>query len=170
MLDPIGGFDRIRDFFISYVETSFRIADKTVAAERRKLLERTNIFATASFLEPVLRYQTYETTIDKMVGAGDGPIASLPREAQVAFAELALSGLFDGEPAEGGVRRKGNYCPYVHQVQMLERGIQAGRPGIVTSGTGSGKTESFMLPILAAMSKEAIGWARPDAGYLSTLR
>lgn len=167
MLDPIGGFDRIRDFFISYIETSFRIADRRVAAGRRRLLETTNVFATASFVEPVLRYQTHRTTIDKMVGAADGPIASLPHEAQVAFAELALSGLFDGEPTEGQVRRKGRYAPYIHQVQMLERGIHPGRPGIVTSGTGSGKTESFMLPILAAMSNEAVGWDSPDDGYLT---
>lgn len=167
MLDPIGGFDRIRDFFISYVETSFRIADRAVAANRRRLLETANVFATTSFVEPVLRYRTYAKTIDAMVGASDSPIASLRREAQVAFAELALSGLFDGAPADGEVRRKGLYAPYIHQVQMLERGIHAGRPGIVTSGTGSGKTESFMLPILAAMSDEAVGWRRPDAGYLT---
>lgn len=167
MLDPIGGFDRIRDFFISYVETSFRIADRTVAANRRRLLETANVFATTSFVEPVLRYRTYPESIDAMVGDAGGPISSLPRAAQVAFAELSLSGLFDGAPAEGEVKRKGLYPPYVHQIQMLERGIHAGRPGIVTSGTGSGKTESFMLPILAAMSREAVGWSRPDAGYLT---
>lgn len=167
MLDPIGGFDRIRDFFISYVETSFRISDRNVAADRRDLLETANIFATIPFIEPVLRYKTYGKTIDEMVGADDSPIASLPHAAQVAFAELALSGLFDGTSASGLVRRKGLYTPYIHQVQMLERGIHAGRPGIVTSGTGSGKTESFMLPILAALTKEAVGWRRPDAGYLT---
>lgn len=167
MLDPIGGFDRIKDFFISYLETSFRIADRTVAADRRRLLETANVFATTPFVEPVLRYKTYPKSIDAMVGDAGGPISSLPRPAQVAFAELTLSGLFDGEPAGGEVKRKGLYPPYSHQIEMLERGIHAGRPAIVTSGTGSGKTESFMLPILAAMSGEAVGWSRPDAGYLT---
>ncbi|WP_265184835.1 DEAD/DEAH box helicase, partial [Salmonella enterica] len=36
----------------------------------------------------------------------------------------------------------------------------------MTSGTGSGKTESFMLPILAALSNEAIGWPAPRDSYL----
>lgn len=36
-----------------------------------------------------------------------------------------------------------------------------GQPGVVTSGTGSGKTESFMLPILAAISKRSAKWAKP---------
>lgn len=167
MLDPIGGFDRIKDFFISYVETSFRIADRKVAANRRQLLETTNVFATMPFVEPVLRYKTYGKSIDAMVGDAGSPISSLPRAAQVAFAELSLSGLFDGVSATGEVKRKGLYLPYIHQIQMLERGIHAGKPGIVTSGTGSGKTESFMLPILAAISGEAIAWSPPDVDYLT---
>lgn len=166
MLDPIGGFIRIRDFFISYIETSFRIADRSVAAERRRLLETTNIFATASFVEPVLRYKTHELRIDEMVGRSGSPIACLPPQAQIAFAELALSGLFDGVDVDGEVKRKGLYPPYRHQADMLERGIRPGAPGIVTSGTGSGKTESFMLPILAALSSEALGWGAPDSDYL----
>ncbi|WP_442579095.1 DEAD/DEAH box helicase [Mesorhizobium sp. ASY16-5R] len=168
MLDPIGGFNRIRDFFISYVETSFRIADRTIAAERRRLLETTNVFATASFLEPVLRYKTHDLRIDQMFGVADGPLAELPHEAQLAFVELVHSGLFDGDDAIGEVKRVGRYAPYKHQIEMLKRGIRSGKPGIVTSGTGSGKTESFILPILAALSREAVGWARPDAGYLKT--
>lgn len=168
MLDPIGGFNRIRDFFISYVETSFRISDRPVAAERRRLLETTNVFATSSFVEPVLRYRTHDLRIDQMVGVSGGPLDGLSEEVQVAFAELALSGLFDGEDSTGKVKRVGKYAPYKHQIEMLQRGIEPGKPGIVTSGTGSGKTESFMLPIMAALSREAIGWAKPDAGYLET--
>ncbi|HCH0515028.1 TPA: DEAD/DEAH box helicase [Pseudomonas aeruginosa] len=168
MLDPIGGFNRIRDFFISYVETNFRIADRSIAAERRRLLETTNVFATASFVEPVLRYRTHDLRIDQMVGVVDGPLANLPYDVQVAFAELVLSGLFEGDAASGELTRVGRYASYKHQVEMLQRGIQSGHPGIVTSGTGSGKTESFMLPIMAALSREAVSWSKPDAGYLKT--
>lgn len=168
MLDPIGGFNRIRDFFISYVETSFRIADRSVADERRRLLETTNVFATASFVEPVLRYKTHDLRIDEMVGVQDGPLSKLPHHVQVVFAELVLSGLFDGDDATGELKRVGRYAPYKHQIEMLQRGIQPGKPGVVTSGTGSGKTESFMLPILAALSSEAVGWQKPDDGYLET--
>lgn len=168
MLDPMGGFDRIRDFFISYVETSFRIADPTVAAERRRLLETTNVFSTASFIEPILRYKTYENRIDELVGLAGGPLCTLSVEGQTAFAELALSGLFEGADAAGAVRRVGTYSPYKHQVQMLARGVRPGKPGIVTSGTGSGKTESFMLPVLATLANEAVSWPKPEAGYLET--
>ncbi|RYY13549.1 MAG: DEAD/DEAH box helicase, partial [Alphaproteobacteria bacterium] len=150
------------------VETSFRIADRSVTAERRRLLETTNIFATASFVEPVLRYKTHDLKIDEMVGVPGGPLNGLPHDVQVAFAELSLSGLFDGDDATGAVKRVGRYAPYKHQIEMLQRGVQPGKPGIVTSGTGSGKTESFMLPIMAALSREAVAWTKPESGYLQS--
>ncbi|MEG8038744.1 hypothetical protein QP166_05050 [Sphingomonas sp. LR60] len=167
MLDPIGGFDRIQDFFRSYVETSFRISDPVVAEARRALLERPDVFATLPFVEPVPRYRSSERRLEELVDLAHGPLEPLNREARVAFVELALSGLFEGSASQGELRRASGYAPYQHQVEMLARGIRPGRPGIVTSGTGSGKTESFMLPILAAMAQEAIGWTAPSAGYLS---
>ncbi len=76
--------------------------------------------------------------------------------------ELALSGLFDRDRSSRAI--KGAYAPYLHQVEMLEKGSRDGTPGIVTSGTGSGKTESFMLPILAQLAREATSWPAPLQG------
>ena len=42
---------------------------------------------------------------------------------------------------------------YVHQEQAIRK-LAAGRNVIVSSGTGSGKTESFLLPILDALAAE----------------
>ena len=53
---------------------------------------------------------------------------------------------------------------------MLAKGVRDGQAGIVTSGTGSGKTESFLLPVLATILAEAKrergGWSAPSQGYL----
>ncbi|WP_368931029.1 DEAD/DEAH box helicase [Achromobacter xylosoxidans] len=166
MLDPIGGFGRIKDFFISYVETSFRISDPTVADARRSLLEAPGTLTAEPFLEPVLRYEPSDATIEELAMLENGPLEPLSFEGRRAFAELALSGLFEGRPADGEIRRRSEYPPYQHQVQMLNRGIRPGKPAIVTSGTGSGKTESFMLPVLAAISNEAVKWPKPDGNYL----
>lgn len=164
MLDPVGGFGRIKDFFISYVETAFRISDRRTAAARRALLESEGMLATAPFIEPVLRYRSADEPIEKIID--DPALARLSRPGKVAFAELALSGLFDGEPATGEMKRRSIFNPYAHQKDMLLRGVQPGKPGIVTSGTGSGKTESFMLPLLAQLSDEAARWAAPGPDYL----
>ncbi|KQR76945.1 helicase [Burkholderia sp. Leaf177] len=166
MLDPIGGFARIKNFFISYVETNFRISDADAADHRRTLLETVNVLATEPYLEPVLRYESHEEKLEEMAARADGPLAPLSGEGRCAFAELALSGLFEGEDQDGPIRRRSNYAPYRHQVEMLARGLQSGRPGIVTSGTGSGKTESFMLPVLAALANEAVNWKAPHDKYL----
>lgn len=166
MLDPIGGFRRIRDFVINYVETSFRISNKEAAAARRNLLETVDVLATEPFIEPVLRYESYQENLEQLAQRDDGPLAPMTKEGKRAFVELALSGLFDGKRCEGEIRRKSNYAPYNHQVEMLKRGLLPGMPGIVTSRTGSGKTESFMLPVLAAISNEAVTWNAPRADYL----
>ncbi len=165
MLDPIGGFHRIRDFFISYVETSFRIADAQTADERKALLRRPGVLATQPFIEPVLRYKLDDHALEDLVGSAR--LKGLSPEAQVAFVELAASGLFDGQDVAGRIKRRALYKPYKHQVRMLERGLLPGHPAIVTSGTGSGKTESFMLPILANLAREAVNWPKPDPGYLA---
>lgn len=166
MLDPIGGFARMRDFFISYIETAFRIADPVTAAERRTLLSTPDVLATEPFVEPVLRYQVQRQKLEALL---DGEVLGpLSRNARVAFIELALSGLFDGRDADGELRRASEYDPYTHQIRMLERGIRPGQPSIVTSGTGSGKTESFMLPILASICQEGVRWPAPSTDYLSS--
>ncbi|HBW6194918.1 TPA: DEAD/DEAH box helicase, partial [Klebsiella pneumoniae] len=166
MLDPIGGFRRIQDFFISYIETSFRIADPSVADSRRNLLNSSGEFAAEPYIEPVLRYESSDKTLEALAEMDGGPLNSLSPKGRKAFVELALSGLFDSKPGDEVWPRRSVHAPYSHQTQMLERGISPGCPGIVTSGTGSGKTESFMLPILAALSNEAVSWAAPCNGYL----
>ena len=166
MLDPIGGFHRIHDFFTAYVETSFRISNPTVAAARRALLSRPDIFATVPFIEPVPRYRISDRRLEDLIDLEGGPLARFPRASRIAFVELALSGLFDGAPAHGEIRRASTFAPYRHQLDMLDRGVRPGHPGIVTSGTGSGKTESFMLPVLASLANEAAQWPAPAAGYL----
>ncbi|MBO3275200.1 DEAD/DEAH box helicase [Pseudomonas schmalbachii] len=166
MLDPIGGFRRIQDFVINYVETNFRISNKVAAEARRKLLEKVDVLATEPFIEPVLRYKSHSKTLEQLAQDDEGPLAPMTWEGKRAFVELALSGLFDGRHCEDEIRRVSPYAPYDHQVEMLRRGLLPGMPGIVTSRTGSGKTESFMLPVLAAIANEAVTWDAPGGDYL----
>ena len=168
MLDPLGGFERIRDLYISYLDTAFRVRRPSLAARRRELLRTSGTLATSPFLEPVLRYQSDERALEELVADWSGnPLESFSKAGRRAFAELALSGLFPGGPGEGDLLRSSVFKPYRHQMQMLARGVSTGCPGIVTSGTGSGKTEAFMLPILAMIAEEASKWPSPRSGYLS---
>jgi Lhr-like helicase len=169
MIDPIGGHHRLREFFIRYLDTAFRIRDDGLADERRRLLRQVGTLATSPYLEPVLRYTSSDKKLEDLVEDYVGnPLTDFDDLSRKAFVDLALSGLFDGEDGEPGGRllRKSKYAPYLHQMQMLKRGVRNGTPGIVTSGTGSGKTESFMLPILASIVREARDWPAPASDYL----
>ncbi len=156
MFDPIGGFIRIRELYITYLETAFRIGDMAVSRERRALLETPGALCTAPLLEPLPRYKSVDWRLRELSSLDAGPLAELTPETRKAFVRLAAAGLFDGD----------DVLLYRHQASMLERGTRPGQPGIVTSGTGSGKTEAFLLPVLAQIIREAKTWPKPDASYL----
>lgn len=168
MLDPLGGFARIRDLYISYLDTAFRVRRPALTARRHELLRTSGTLATEPFIEPVPRYKPADHALEDLVDLEENnPLEGFSRAARRTFVELALSGLFPGRPTEGKLLRTSRFKPYRHQLDMLARGVRDGKPGIVTSGTGSGKTESFMLPVLAAICREAVNWPAPLPGYLT---
>lgn len=160
MFDPIGGFNRMIEQFLAYLDTAFRIDDPEVSGMRRELLARKGQLALDPIFETVPRYKTWHTGLEGLL-SDQTVLANFNAKERAGFVELALSGLFDRDKKSPTL--KGDYEPYLHQVKMLERGVGDGTPGIVTSGTGSGKTESFLLPVLAQIAKEAVSWPEPLA-------
>lgn len=171
MQDPIGGFRRIRDLYITYLDTAFRIRNKGVIAERRALLEKPGTLCTEPLIEPIPTYKGVPYKFHELnePRSGEDLLAGFSAEARTAFIDLVLSGLFDSEPAPSGSKtsRVSDIRIYLHQAEMLAKGLIVGQPGIIASGTGSGKTEAFLLPVLASMVKEALSWRPPSNGYLS---
>lgn len=170
MIDPFGGFSEIRDLFLTYLDTAFRISDPEVAERRRVLLRTPGTLCTEPLFEPVPRYRTSGFRVEDLASdlAVDARLPGFNAAERRAFAALALSGLLDADrtpnwPTDIG---RGSFEIYAHQAEMLRRGVQQGTPGIVTSGTGSGKTESFLLPILAAIAKEATSWPSPSSRFM----
>jgi len=164
MLDPIGAHIRIREFWLSYLDTAFRIGNVELSESRRQMLRQPGTLTTNALLEPVPRYMLSEHPLEALITleGDDNPLRDFSAPARRAFVELSLSGLFPGEDSgDPKLRRKSLFKPYAHQWQMLERGVKPGKPGIVTSGTGSGTTQSFMLPLLASLSREAVKWPAP---------
>ena len=102
---------------------------------------------------------------NKMTPACQGSVRKRGKHLRV----YVCQGLLDVDsPKSNGNALKSRNELYSHQATMLKRGVQPGKPGIVTSGTGSGKTESFLLPVFAALSKEASSWKAPSQGYLES--
>ena len=71
----------------------------------------------------------------------------LPQAALEAY--LAVS-----EP-EGGLPRLIHDPPYTHQADAIRGCLINGKNLVIMTGTGSGKTEAFLLPILGKFAHEA---------------
>ena len=157
MRNPVETFESVRDFYITYLETAFRIGHPLIQSERRKLLEQIGTLCAELYVEPMPRYRDYGLDIGDLRGEDGGHtwLPSFSASQREAFVDICLGGLL---PRHDGDPRRGKFKLYTHQLEMLRKGVVSGSPGIVTSGTGSGKTESFLLPILAQISKEACSW------------
>ena len=161
MKDPISSFEDVRNFYIKYLETAFRIGPASIQNERRRLLEQVGTLCTEPFIEPLPRYVELGKRIDDLLdlAVASEVLSAFDELARQAFVLLAMSGLIpSSRDPKTGVRR-GEYQLYTHQLEMLRKGISSGKPGIVTSGTGSGKTEAFLLPVLATICEEGCRWA-----------
>jgi Lhr-like helicase len=144
MKDPLGAFEQIRDNFLLYVRTAFSTRFPGVEAERERLLRETKTFCQEPWIEPLPRYKTFLRLLE--IEATTLP--SLDPASVQDFRELALCGLV------------GDFPLYSHQVEMLQKAL-SGKNVVVAAGTGSGKTEAFMLPLLAYLAKESRDWPAP---------
>ena len=147
MKDPIKAFNSIKDALIRYVETAFGTCSPSFERERRNLLEaegkKGSIFQE-QYIEPIPDYPKDGKISD--LKASDLP--ELDLDAQNAFKNICKAGLFP----EG-------FELFEHQKEMLRTSL-SGKHCVITTGTGSGKTESFLLPLFASIIKEAGAWER----------
>ncbi|WJR32509.1 DEAD/DEAH box helicase [Mycobacteroides immunogenum] len=122
-----------------YIEATYHIGHPTLIAQREDLLLEEGVLFRAPFFESTPRYQGRR----KFAGLELDPAVqtlfnSLTQEPRILF-----------DP------------PYTHQAEAVESATRDGRSLVITTGTGSGKTESFLLPMLAKLAAEAAN--RPDS-------
>jgi hypothetical protein len=147
MLDPIGAFERIRANFLLYVKTAFGTRFPSLEREREELLLRKGVLTQDPWIEPRPRYMVSGKTIPALQSQD---LPGLNSDQISLFNGLVRCGLF------------GNHELYTHQVEMLAK-VLRGRNCVVTAGTGSGKTEAFLLPLFAQLVKEIQSWEPPEA-------
>ncbi len=146
MIDPIGSFDEVKKDLLLYIKTAFATRFQSIEEERSKLLIDENVMCRDPWLEPLPRYQPSGKRIAD-IQTTDLPTFS-PQELE-HFKSLAACGLFSSKR-----------MLYHHQLEMLQK-VLSGKNCIITAGTGSGKTESFLLPLFAYLAKESASWAPP---------
>ena len=133
----------IRAALTDYIEATYHIGSPSLVRQRRELLDERGVIYQLPYIESTPRYSSGRR-----------------------FAELSLPGpaaelLHLMSQAHRGAPPIAHDPPYLHQARALELALKDGRSLAITTGTGSGKTESFLFPILGKLAVEAQG--RPDS-------
>lgn len=122
---------------LGYIEATYHVADPSVVRQRRQLLEEIGGIFQSPFLESTPRYQTGERYAE---------MANLPKGARDLYIRLS-------DPSAG--RPLLFDPPYTHQAEAIEGILVELKNLMIMTGTGSGKTESFLLPIIGKLAVEA---------------
>lgn len=145
----------MKNYFSSLIEQSIsRTTEATLgvlsitdAGLRKHLSEimRRECGQEGSFLAPPLFEQTFGWE------ESDVSMAQLADEKGLLSREVVAS--LDNKDNER-YRFGANWKPFTHQLASWESLLQKKRSVVVTSGTGSGKTECFMVPVLDDLYRE----------------
>ena len=121
-----------------YIEATYHISASPLIEQRKELLDRPGVIHQIPYIESTPRYQS---------GERYSAIKGLPPAALKAYSVLST-------PA-GNLPALLYDPPYKHQSEAIRYTLVEGKNLLVMTGTGSGKTESFLLPILGKLAHEA---------------
>lgn len=155
LINPIYAYKEIKDNFLLYIKTAFGTRYESVEREREELLRTDQVASREPWIEPLPAYENIDMGNGEKLRISTLRPSDLPGmtwEAQQLFKEFINKGLVSGD-----------YPIYRHQAEMLRKALN-GNNCVITSGTGSGKTESFLLPMLADIIAEAEReWKQPNS-------
>ena len=140
---PTQAAGHLKESIASYLESQYRISHPLVFNERGELLRQTGVIAQEPFIEATPAFATGDH-----IAALE---ATRPDAVTPGLSQIVEYGL----PV-------GRFALYTHQQEALLASAGPTPNLLVASGTGSGKTEAFVLPILSRILREAKGWDRPD--------
>ena len=129
---------QLHDALSEYIEATYHIAAPTLISQRQELLAKPGVIHQVPYLESTPRYEAGKKFAD---------IEGLPNAALEVFITLARK--------EGSLSKLLYDPPYRHQSEALENSLVKRKNLVIMTGTGSGKTESFLLPILGKLAHEA---------------
>ena len=159
--DPMGAFEKIEDDYARYFEHAFKVKNEAVDEERMNTLKEGVNMSKKPYIELLPEYASV-----KGIGKGEEGINKLAKKFADAFGGEEIAKSFFSEFISKGLMRglMKYFTPYGHQIGMMEKAFAGEgvkyKNTVITAGTGSGKTESFLLPLLANIFKEAQSWGQ----------
>jgi DEAD/DEAH box helicase domain-containing protein len=152
-VDPIGAFDKIKANYLRYFKTMYALNNSELDNRKNDELLKNNNLYQEPHLELLPEYEIAKTTT--------GQVAEKLEDLMdrfIGFENNTISNQFVVDFLKNGLI---SYPPYGHQVEMFEKAYINKRNTVITSGTGSGKTESFLMPLFAQLFSEAKTWTEP---------
>ncbi len=139
MEDLIGIYERISQAHRLHLESEFPLRNEHLASERRAVLKRSNLLDRLPLIEPTPVFPSMPETVEEsLAGLGHG--------------------FSDAQHLLGNLLPPGSRL-WRHQWQALSTVILQKKDLVIATGTGSGKTECFLLPFMAQMANESLKWS-----------
>lgn len=129
--------DQLHSSLRDYIEATYHISHPKTVAQRRKLLDALGVIHQKPYLESTPRYNTGIHFRD------------------IGLDPAILEILTEISTAQDGSSVLVHDPPYEHQALSVKYSLLSGHSLVVMTGTGSGKTECFLLPILGKLAREA---------------
>ena len=149
MSNPIRLFEHLRDMYLRYLDSPFELRYPELTAERRRLLDQDGRLYRYPLIEPVPAYRSSKQSFRQVVQALLGGSWQNSEIAEVA--DFVSEGLFPPDQ-----------MLHQHQRDVFREVVVNDMDTVVTTGTGSGKTECFLLPVVASIVRESAAWPAPD--------
>lgn len=148
MKNPIKIWKELKNIYLKYIDSGLPLIDDRLIQERRKLYESPGAICQPPILELVPKYDEVMT------------LAEVCKKFSITpdFADFAKCGLFKKESKSGKERKL-----YKHQLEAMQYALKERKHIVAATGTGSGKTECFLFPIIADLIEESKLWTDPDS-------
>ena len=141
MFNPSEASKKIKEEFIDYITTTFSISDNEYNEQFRKKLLEKNIISKGPLIDIKDVFKSGKSINDLI---NDGILSSL-------FLDL------EKNKPTGDIYKKRlplSRPLYVHQEKAIDVISVNGKNSVITTGTGSGKTECFLIPVINELLRQ----------------
>ena len=134
MVNPVAIEQELKKEYLAYLDSGIKLKYRSAIDERRSLFSKSNLLMQSPFIEVIQKY------------VGEISLSQLCHNLDInnGFADFINSGLFYNEKIDEDSSER---LLYGHQVRAFIEAVKNKKNVVVTTGTGSGKTECFLLPM-----------------------